>query len=68
MTMSKSLPVFDQATVDVLIQTKNLLDELLETLDILSSPESMKKIAKAEEDVKKGRVRNFNEFLSELGE
>lgn len=63
-----SMEVFDKTTINVLIQTRNLLDELLETLDIISSPKSMKKIASAEEDVRKGRVRDFNEFLSELEE
>ena len=70
MTMDKSvsMSVFDQTTINVMIQTRNLLDELLETLDIMNSPKSMKKIISAEEDVRKGRVRDFSEFLSELGE
>ncbi len=43
-------------------ETRNLLDELLETLDILADNESMKKLAEAKENVKKGRLHGFNEL------
>ena len=46
----------------VIKDTRNLLEELLETLDILSDKESLKKLTEAEEDIKKGRVYGFNEL------
>ncbi len=42
-----------------LIETRNLLDELLETLDILSDEDSMKKLVEAKGDVDKGRLHGF---------
>ena len=48
--------VFDPATVKALIQTRDLLDELLDTLDVMSN----------EENVKKGRVKNWEQFLKEV--
>ena len=58
--------VFDPATVKALIQTRDLLDELLDTLDVMSNEENLKKLAEAEEDVKKGRVKNWEQFLKEV--
>ena len=43
----------------ILKQTRDLLEELLETVEISSSQESMKKLEEAKDDVKKGRVRKF---------
>jgi len=45
-----------------------LLEELIETLEILEDKNTMKAIKEAEEDVKAGRVRNYNEFIKELKE
>ena len=37
-------------------------ESLMETLDILADPETMKRIRKSEEDIKKGRVRSWQEI------
>lgn len=58
--------VFDKDAVKVLIDTRNLLEEMLETIDILADEEIMRKIAFAEKEVKEGKVRDFDEFLEEL--
>ena len=60
--------ILDKDEVRLLTQTRDLLDEILETMDILGSKESMKKMEQSEEDIEKSRVRDFDEFLKELGE
>ena len=50
----------------LLIKISNLLEELIETLEVLEDEETMKSIKKAEENVKAGRVRDYDEFLKEL--
>jgi PHD/YefM family antitoxin component YafN of YafNO toxin-antitoxin module len=47
---------------------KQKLKEYLETLGILSNPETMKSIKRSREDIKKGRVRkvaNVSEMLDD---
>ena len=50
----------------LLLRVSNLLEELIETLEVLEDEETLKSIKKAEEDVKAGRVRDYDEFLKEL--
>jgi len=50
----------------LLLKVSNLLEELIETLEVLEDEETLKSIKKAEEDVKAGRVRDYDEFLKEL--
>jgi len=52
----------------LLLKVRSLLEEIIETLDILEDEETMKSIKQSEEDVKAGRVRGYNEFLKELKE
>ena len=52
----------------LLLKVSGLLEELIETLEILEDEEAMKSIREAEEDVKAGRVRGYREFLKELKE
>ena len=42
-------------------------ESILETIDILSDKRLVKRIKKAEEDVKKGNVRALSEIEKELG-
>ncbi|MBU3902565.1 MAG: hypothetical protein KKE04_04270 [Candidatus Thermoplasmatota archaeon] len=58
--------VFDKDAVKVLINTRDLLEEMIETIDILADEEMMRKIDIAEKDVKDGKVRDFDDFLEEL--
>ena len=51
----------------LLKQTRDLLEEVIETLDILANKKLMSAIAEGEEDIKKGRVRDYSEFVKELG-
>ena len=50
----------------LLLKVSNLLEELIETFEVLEDEETMKSIKEAEEDVKAGRVRDYDEFLKEL--
>lgn len=42
-------------------------ESLLETIDILSDSKLMKKIKKAHEDVKKGRLKSLDKIEKEMG-
>ncbi|MEM2909498.1 MAG: hypothetical protein QXO01_00290 [Nitrososphaerota archaeon] len=50
----------------LLLKVSNMLDELLETLGVLEDEEAMRSIEEAEDDVKAGRVRGYEEFIEEL--
>jgi len=50
----------------LLLKVSNLLEEVVETFSILEDKEAMLCIKEAEEDVKVGRVRDYDEFLKEL--
>jgi hypothetical protein len=50
----------------LLLKVSSLLEEIIETLDILEDEDTMKSIKNAEEDVRAGRVRSYSEFLKEL--
>ena len=52
----------------LLLKVSSLLEEIIETLEILEDEEAMKSIREAEGDVKAGRVRGYREFLKELKE
>ena len=46
-------------------EVTNLMDELLETVEILGDPEMMKKINEGKEDIKAGRVKDLDTLLKE---
>jgi hypothetical protein len=50
----------------LLLKVSGLLEEILETLDILEDKDLMRSIQEAEEDIKAGRVRSYEEFIEEL--
>jgi hypothetical protein len=50
----------------LLLKVSNLLEEIVETFNILEDEEMMASIKQAEKDVKAGKVRDYDEFLSEL--
>jgi len=52
---------------DEVPKLRSLIEELLETLEILGDEELMKSIKKSERDVQKGRLLSFKELLIELG-
>lgn len=50
----------------LLLKVSNLLEEIIETFVVLEDEDAMRSIREAEEDVKAGRVRDYNEFIEEL--
>jgi len=66
--MSRSSVLLTDEDRALLLKVSSLLEEIIETLDILEDEDAMKSVKEAEEDVKAGRVRGYNEFLKELKE
>jgi len=64
--MSKSNVLLTDEDRALLLKVSSLLEEIIETLEILEDEDAMKSIKEAEEDVKAGRVRDYKEFLEEL--
>jgi len=52
----------------LLIKVSSLLEEIVETFSILDDKETMTSIKQAEKDIKAGKVRDYEEFLTELKE
>lgn len=48
------------------MKVSNLLEGIIETLEILKDDDAVESIRQAEEDVKAGRVRDYDDFLREL--
>jgi len=64
--MSRSSVLLTDEDRALLLKVSSLLEEIIETLEILEDEDAMKSIKEAEEDVKAGRVRDHKEFLEEL--
>ncbi len=63
--MRKSALLTDEDRT-LLLKVSKMLEEIIETLEILEDEDTMKAIKEAEEDVKAGRVRDYNDLLKEL--
>jgi len=50
----------------LLVKVSSLLEEVVESFNILEDKEAMSGIKQAEEDVKVGRVRDYSVFIKEL--
>jgi len=64
--MSKISGLLTNKDRTLLLKVSSLLEEIIETFEILEDKETMKSIKQAEEDVKAGRVRSYKDFLKEL--
>jgi len=65
--MSEAISVFDKNALELLFQTRNLLGEVLETLDILADEDLMKAIRESEDEIERGDTRELKDFVKELG-
>jgi len=63
--MPESVLLTDEDRV-LLMKVSNLLEEIVETCNILEDKETMASIKQSEKDAKAGRVRDYDEFLAEL--
>ena len=50
----------------LLAKVSNLLEELIETTNILEDKEAVKAIKQADKDVKTKKTRDYDEFVAEL--
>lgn len=51
---------------DLLLKVKNLIEELFETLEVLEDKDAMESIKEAEQNIKKGRLKDYKDFIEEL--
>jgi hypothetical protein len=49
-----------------LVHTRELLDEILETLEVSSDPRTSKALKEGLRDMKNSRVRPYRDFVKEL--
>lgn len=52
----------------LLVKVSDLLEEVVESFNILEDKKAMSCITEAEKDVKAGKVRDYDDFLKELKE
>ncbi|MFQ5710211.1 MAG: hypothetical protein ACE5GD_00375 [Candidatus Geothermarchaeales archaeon] len=64
--MVKEAALLTREDRELLVKTNRLLEELLETIDILEDKKTMQALREAERDVEAGRVRRYDEFIEEL--
>ncbi|MGB9023663.1 MAG: hypothetical protein WCC94_09555 [Candidatus Bathyarchaeia archaeon] len=57
----------DKSQLALIRETKDLLEELLETMDVMKDKELMHEIALSRREAKRGRTRAFRSLLEELG-
>ena len=50
----------------LLIDTRRLLEELLETLDIMSNPEELKALQESEKEMREGKLISLDDLTNEL--
>lgn len=50
----------------LLLKVSALLEELIETFDILKDEETMRSVRESEEDLRTGSVRGYEDFIKEL--
>jgi len=55
--------VLGNEQMEPLLRTKALLEELIETMDIMSDRNMMESIRRGEDDLKAGRTRDYGEFI-----
>ena len=56
----------NEEDIRMLVRLRRFLDDLLETIEVMADEELMKELREALEDVRKGRVMSWEEFLKEL--
>lgn len=50
----------------LLLDTRNILEEILETLEVAGDPRTVKALQEGLRDVKAGRVRSYREPMAQL--
>lgn len=63
--MERTISLLEPRDRKLLLETRDLIDELLETIDIMSNPEEMAGIREAENELKEGKGRPLSELEDE---
>jgi len=63
--MSETL--LNRKEIRLLEKTSQMLEEVLETLDVMADKKAMKEIAKSRKEAKAGKTRSFRSLQEELG-
>ncbi len=64
--MVEMASILNKHEIELLMHTRELLEEILETLEISSDPPTSKALKEGLKDLKAGRVRPYREFTREL--
>ncbi|MDJ0271447.1 MAG: hypothetical protein QXM50_01970 [Candidatus Caldarchaeum sp.] len=60
--------MLDERQIELLRRARDLMDELLETLEVAGDSELMQGIKEAEEDIRAGRIKGYDEMIKKLRE
>ena len=63
--MEKSTYILDSKDRKLLLKTRDLIEELLETLDVMSNPDEVARIKEAELEMREGKGRPLSELENE---
>jgi hypothetical protein len=64
--MEESISILNSKDRKLLLETRNLIEELLETLDAMSNPDEVARIKEAELEIRDGKGRPLSELENEL--
>ena len=57
----------DKSQLALIKETRDLLEQLLETMDVMKDKKLMHDIALSRKEARRGRIRTFRSLLEELG-
>jgi hypothetical protein len=57
----------DKSQLALIRETRDLLEQLLETIDVMKDKKLMREIALSRREAKRGKTRTFRTLLEELG-
>ena len=66
MSLRVLLKMLTEEEIQKLREVHDILEEVVETLDLLLDKEALKKLEEAEQDIKEGKIRKWKEFIKEI--
>ena len=66
MSLRVLFKMLTEEEVQKLREVRDILEEVVETLDLLLDKEALKKLEEAEQDIKEGKIRKWEEFIKEI--
>lgn len=58
--------ILKKQEIELLLHTRDILDEILESIEVARDPAMVRAIKEGLRDIKAGRVRPYKEFVREL--